>query len=84
MVGWEAAKEALMAAGVKDSHGSALPALQALLRCALQGRYPDERATAQAVLRAFCSCNADGQSMLAATLVPVGDADDGAQARPVP
>ena len=47
--------------------------LQALLRPALRARTARERTAAAAVLQAFCSGNIEGQSMLVATVMPVGD-----------
>ena len=47
--------------------------LQALLRPALRARTAGERAAAAAMLQAFCSGNIEGQSMLVATVMPVGD-----------
>ncbi len=51
--------------------GGSLP--QALLRPALGARNAGECAAAAMVLQAFCKGNAEGQSMLIATIMPVGN-----------
>ena len=70
-----AAKDALLRAMVPVEHGSERPALEAALQVALQGRSAPLRDAAEAALQAFCEGNADGQTMLASTMAPVGDHD---------
>jgi hypothetical protein len=74
--GSASAQDALMGARVVR-HGAELPALQAVLQLALYGESGAERAASEQALRAFCAGNADGQSMLASTVMPVS-ADGGA------
>ena len=56
------------------------PALRQVLRICLHTRDPPEHSAARSVIRAFCRGNAEGQAMLAATLVPVADQDPGPNA----
>eukprot|EP00884_Botryococcus_braunii_P007321 jgi/Botrbrau1/16590/Bobra.0068s0020.1 len=73
--------ERLMAARVEGPRG-AVPAVQVLLKVALDGREAPERAAADSVVRAFCSGNLEGQTMLAATLMPIGGPDEGTRGIP--
>jgi hypothetical protein len=66
------AKDALLRA-VVASNGSERPALEAALQVALHGPSAPLRDAAEAALQAFCEGNADGQTMLASTMAPVGD-----------
>ncbi|KAK9814747.1 hypothetical protein WJX72_010794 [[Myrmecia] bisecta] len=68
-------QERLMSAKVPPTKGGGPPisALHAVLRTALFSSSAEERAAAQQVLRSFCSGNAEGQSMLVCTIMPVGD-----------
>jgi hypothetical protein len=76
IAGVPAHAERLMAARVEGPRGP-VPAVQILLKVALDGREAAERAAADAVIRAFCSGNLEGQTTLAATLMPMGGLDAG-------
>ena len=69
-------KERLAHAQVEREEGPT-PALQATLWPALYAESASESAAACAVLREYCTDNAEGQGVLASTVVPIIDASEG-------
>ena len=70
------AQQRFMAAkvpGVPRQQSHTISAPHAVLRAALYAPSGAERAAAHQVLRSFCAGNAEGQSMLVCTIMPVGD-----------
>lgn len=73
--GFKKGQERLVMSGLGWLKG--IPALRQILKICLYSQDPSEHAAARSVIWAFCAENPDGQSMLAATLIPSTDQDSG-------